>query len=128
MLPRPEALLALEPLGLGEAEVDRVFADLWDAGEGWTEDATLHLTASLCRGLPGAPAMTARREAEAAAWMEARLRAEPGCRLSRGALAAEGVTVGIGPADLDRAVASLVSRDRLAAAGEEPALAAGACP
>jgi hypothetical protein len=72
--------------------------------------------------------MTARREAQAADWVEARLGAEPSCQLTRGLLAAEGVAVGIGPADIDRAVASLRARDRLRDAGEAPALAAGACP
>lgn len=128
VLSRSEAARALAPLGQGEEAVDRVFGELWDAGEGWTEGTHLHLTRGLCRGLPGAPAMTARREAEAADWVEARLGAEPGCRLSRGSLAAEGVAVGIGPADIDRAVASLHARERLAEVGEEPRLAAGACP
>jgi hypothetical protein len=128
VLSRSEAVAALEPLGQGEEAADRVFAELWDAGEGWTEGGSLHLTRSLCRGLPGAPAMSARREAEAAQWVEARLGAEPGCQLSRGLLAAEGVAVGIGPADIDRALASLGARDRLREAGEAPALAAGACP
>lgn len=128
VLSRAQAVAVLAPLGQGEAAVDRVFAELWDAGEGWTEGEDLHLARGLCRGLPGSPASAARREAEAADWVEARLAAEPGCRLSRGLLAADGVLVGIGPADIARAVASLRARERLADAGEEPRLAPDACP
>lgn len=125
---RGDAAQALAPLGQGAEAVDRVFAELWEAGEGWIEGEVLHLGRGLCRGLPGAPAMTARREAEAADWVEARWGRAPGCRLSRGRLAAEGVAFGIGPSDIDRAVASLRARERLAEPGEEPRLAATACP
>lgn len=125
-LSRKDAAVVLDVLGHEERDADATFGLLEEAGEGWIEGDRLHLSRGLCRGLPGAPAMTARREAEVGAWVEDRLLRAEGCSLSRSDLAVEAVAVGIGPGDIDRAVAMLDARSRLAASGEVPRLQA--CP